>query len=197
MRVETDSLIAWGALTKRVKKGEFLFRENDTPLFYYQLVTGTVKVFNTNDNGKEFTQGEFKKGESFGEPPLFIDESYPASAVAVEDSIVLKLRKARFLELVEAHPAIQKKLLVLFARRIYNKATTAREIVNNSPESRILAFLQAYKKKNHPAGGKTTVPYTRQEIADFTGLRVETVIRTLKKMQTKNLIKIINRKLII
>ncbi len=45
------------------------------------------------------------------------------------------------------------------------------------------------------ANEKNFVNHTRQEIANLTGLRVETVIRTLKKMETEKLVCIINRKL--
>jgi len=40
------------------------------------------------------------------------------------------------------------------------------------------------------------IPYTRQEIANFTGLRVETVIRYLTKMKVGKIVEINNRKLI-
>jgi CRP/FNR family transcriptional regulator len=87
-------------------------------------------------------------------------------------------------------------MIILFAKRIYGKATTAREIINNTPESRIMGFLNDFKKKNNREGEKIEIPYTRQEIANYTGLRVETVIRTLTKMKTKKVVQIIERKLI-
>ncbi len=84
----------------------------------------------------------------------------------------------------------------MFAERIYGKAITAREIINNSPESRILGFLNTYKKRKCVEQERIQIPYTRQDIADFTGLRVETVIRTLSKMKDNNKVEIINRKLL-
>ena len=87
-------------------------------------------------------------------------------------------------------------MIILFAKRIYSKATTAREIINNTPESRIMGFLNDFKKKNNRDGEKIEIPYTRQEIANYTGLRVETVIRTLTKMKTKKIVQIVERKLI-
>jgi CRP/FNR family transcriptional regulator len=196
MFIDTDTLITWGGVAKKYKKGEYIFHEEEHARFYHQIISGTVKLFNSNFDGKEFTQGEFKKGESFGEPLLFIDETYPSSAIATEDSVILKLTKEKFFDILDEYPALQKKLLSLLSRRIYNKAITAREIINNSPETRILAFLNYYKKKNNFENEEIEIPYTRQEIANYTGLRVETVIRTLAKMQSKNQVKIVNRKLI-
>ena len=48
---------------------------------------------------KNLTVGIFENGSSFGEPPLFIDQPYPASAVAQTDCVLLKLSKANFLNL--------------------------------------------------------------------------------------------------
>jgi len=196
MFIDTDILIAWGGISKRYKKGEYIFHEDEVPRCFYQIIDGTVKLYNTNFDGKEYTQAEFKKGNSFGEPPLFLEEMYPSTAVTTEESVIIRLPKERFLEILDEYPAIQKKLICVLARRIYNKSITAREIINNSPELRILAFLNEYKKKNLLENEKIEIPYTRQEIANFTGLRVETVIRTLSKMKALKTVDIIDRKLI-
>lgn len=196
MFIDTDILIAWGGISKRYKKGEYIFHEDEVPRCFYQIIDGTVKLYNTNFDGKEYTQAEFKKGNSFGEPPLFIDELYPATAVTTEESVIIRLPKERFLEILDEYPEIQKKLICTLARRIYNKSVTSREIINNSPESRILAFLNEYKKRNLLENEKIEIPYTRQEIANFTGLRVETVIRTLSKMKNLKTVDIVDRKLI-
>ncbi len=196
MQIDTAILIKRGALAKKFKKGDFVFCEGDQSRFYYQILEGTVKMFNTNSDGKEFTQAEFKSGQSFGEPPLFIDENYPSTAVACQNAIILKLSKENFFEILDEYPVYQKSIITLFARRIYNKAITAREIINNTPESRIISFLNYHKNKNNVKDHRTEIPYTRQEIANYTGLRVETVIRTLSKMKKKKIVDIINRKLI-
>ncbi|MBS1645880.1 MAG: Crp/Fnr family transcriptional regulator [Bacteroidetes bacterium] len=196
MLVENDILITWGAVAKKYPKGEFVFREGEHAHFFYQIISGRVKVFNTNYDGKEFTQAEFVNGESFGEPPLFINETYPTTAMTVEDTVILKIKKEKFIELLDEYPSLQKKTIALFAKRIYNKSVTAREVINSTPEARILAFLHAYKKKHANENQEVKISYTRQEIANFTGLRVETVIRTLNKMKQKNKIKIVDRKVI-
>ncbi len=196
MFIDSDILVTWGAVAKKFKKGEFVIHEGDHARFYFQILEGTIKMFNTNLEGREFTQSEFKAGNSFGEPPLFIDEEYPSSAVACEDSIILKLTKEKFIEVLDEYPLFQKKLITLFAKRIYSKSTTLREIINNNPDTKILAFLDAYKKKIQKESEKIEIPYTRQDIANYTGLRVETVIRTLAKMKVKKVVQIENRKLI-
>lgn len=196
MQIDENILFTWGAVAKKYHKNEIIFYEDETALFYYQIVEGSIKMFCTNEDGKEFTQGVFKKGSSFGEPPLFIDEVYPCSSIVLVDSIIIKISKDKFLTILEEYPEINKRFMKLLALRIFNKSLTTKAVVNQKPEYRIIAFLDSLKKDDlNTTRGKIQVPYTRQEIADFTGLRVETVIRTLTQMNKEHKVEITNHKL--
>ncbi|WP_264559424.1 Crp/Fnr family transcriptional regulator [Flavobacterium sp. N2270] len=196
MQIDVDILYTWGAVSKKYQKEEIIFYEDEMALFYYQVIEGSIKMFCTNEDGKEFTQGVFEKGNSFGEPPLFIDEIYPCSALAIEDSVIIKISKDKFLTIIQEYPEINKSIMQLLALRVFRKALTNKHIVNQKPEHRIIAFLIDYKQKNGVSDSeKIQIPYTRQEIADFTGLRVETVIRTLTQMKKNNKAEINNHKL--
>ncbi len=190
-----DMLITWGATARKINKGAYVFFEGDMPLSFYYLVSGQIKMVNTNEEGREFIQGIFETGESFGEPPLLIGESYPASAVATKDSVVLRLSKERFFQVIGEYPDIERSILLQLARRLYSKSVIAHEIINNKPEHRLLTFLKNHCKNNSATDGRTLIPYTRQQLADMLGLRVETVIRTLKAMHQKRQVEIIDRKL--
>ncbi|QQS67602.1 MAG: Crp/Fnr family transcriptional regulator [Chlorobiota bacterium] len=194
--MDSNILITWGAVSKKILKGEYIFSEGDDAIFYYQVVQGEVKMININPDGKEFIQGVFTDGESFGEPALLINRSYPSSAVAVSDSLILRISKNIFFNILDEYRSIEKKLLITLAKRLYSKAETARELIFNTPENRIIGYLNSLRiDKSIPINKRILIDNTRQEIANFTGLRVETVIRTLKKMQKENKVEIINRKL--
>lgn len=195
MQIDIDLLFSWGAVAKKYKKNEIIFDEDEVAHFYYQIIEGSVRMFNSNDEGKEFTQGLFCKGESFGEPPLFIDQPYPSKAITIQDSTIIKLSKDKFLKILEEYPSIQKSFLLLLANKIHSKSNTSKEIINQKPEFRIVAFLNTHKKKSECCNEKVLIPYTRQEIANFTGLRVETVIRVLCKMNTCDKLEIVNHKI--
>jgi len=195
MQIDLDLLYSWGAVAKKYQKNEIVFNEEEVSLFYYQIIEGSVRMYNSNDEGKEFTQGLFCCGEGFGEPPLFIDETYPANAITIQDSTIIKLSKDKFLKILEEYPTIQKDFLLLFAQKIHSKSKTSKEIINQKPEYRILSFLNSYKKKSGNSSEKVAIPFTRQEIANYTGLRVETVIRAFTKMNDANKVEIINHKI--
>ena len=166
MQIDLDLLFSWGAIAKEYKKNEVIFDEDEKANFYYQIIEGSVKMSNSNDEGKEFTQGYFSNGQSFGEPPLFIDENYPATAVCFHDSKIVKLSKEKFLKIIAEYPSIQRDFINLLAARLHSKAITAKAIINQKPDFRILAFLNAHKKGK--TNEKVLVPFTRQEIANFT-----------------------------
>ncbi|HSI69100.1 MAG TPA: Crp/Fnr family transcriptional regulator [Gillisia sp.] len=189
-------LLDFGAKRISYAKGNQLFREGETALNYYQVASGEVKMNNYNLDGKEFIQGIFREGQSFGEPPLFADVKYPANAEAIIDSEVLQLHKSQFLELLASHPDVHLKMTQTLAKRLFYKAIMVSEISSQEPEHRILRILDYLKKHVHRIDGKFEfkVDLTRQQIADLTGLRVETVIRATKALEKKGELKIRSRK---
>lgn len=195
MFINTDLLLVYGAVAKKYIKGDFIFYEDERCRFYHQIHEGKVKMCNYNEEGRVFIQGIFGPGESFGEPPLFINEVYPACAQAETDCIIYILAKDTLLKILQEHSDIALKFVTGFAQRIFNKATISKNISNPNPKVRIIGFLKKYKKDNPSELKKILIPYTRQQIGDFLGLRVETVIRSLIKLEEDGLIEIRKHKL--
>ncbi len=195
--IAEDLLYDFGAEKLSFAKGEQIFTEGQQAVSYYQIARGEVKMNNFNDDGKEFIQGIFFSGQSFGEPPLFADVKYPAHAEALSDAEVFRLSKERFLELLRAHPEEHLAMTKALASRLYYKAIMATELSSQEPEHRILRILDYLKKHVHDLNEPFSfqVDITRQQIADLTGLRVETVIRATKSLEKKGELKIKNRKL--
>lgn len=185
-------LLEFGASKETYHKGDQLFREGEIALNFFQVISGEIKMNNYNADGKEFIQGIFADGQSFGEPPLLADVKYPANAEAIKTSEVLKLPKLNFLELLTQHPETHLKLTRTLAERLFYKAIMVSEISSQDPEHRIIRILDYLKRYVHQIEGpfKFKVNLTRQQIADLTGLRVETVIRAMKGLEKKGELKI-------
>ncbi len=194
--IAQNLLFEFGAEKRKVVKGEIIFKEGSFPVYYYQIITGEVKMNNYSEGGKEFIQNIFKMDQSFGEPPLFIDELYPANAIAITAGILIQIKRLAFYELLKAYPEVSFAINKSLARRLYYKSIMAPEISSQDPEKRLLALLDYLK--NHQTKKSYEpylIPMTRQQMADLTGLRVETVIRTFKQLEKKGLVQIINRKI--
>lgn len=191
--IPEDLLLEYGATIENMGAPEVIISEKKRASFYFQIKTGEVKMYNLNDNGKEFVQGMFYDGESFGEPPLLGDFKYPASAATVKPTQLYKLSKTKLFELLTHNPEENLKFTKALAKRLYYKATILKEISVHPPEHRILALIDFLKNK-YGSQELFQVDLTRQQIADLTGQRVETVIRAVKQLEQDGELKIINRK---
>ncbi|MFC0182222.1 cAMP-binding domain of CRP or a regulatory subunit of cAMP-dependent protein kinases [Pseudarcicella hirudinis] len=179
--IPAEILEQFGASQKVLKKGEILFQETEEARFYYQIITGEVKMLNWNSEGKEFIQGIFTDGQSFGEPALFGRFPYPASVIASRQTLLYKLSFDQLMELLKYNFEIHLSFTEILSRRLQYKAMIMKEISNHDAEHQITTLMK-YLKRQAAVKGPFEVKLTRQNIADMTGLRVETVIRTIKAM---------------
>lgn len=194
--ITVELLEKYGVAKKSFDKNDIIFEEGNLPLHYYQIISGEIKMSNYNDDGREFIQGIFYDGQSFGEPPLFLNQKYPANAIAVEKAAVFILPKENFMKLLEENPKVSIKVIENLAQRLYYKSVMAAEISTHEPEHRVLKLIDhgiAYFNFQKDKNGYL-INFTRQQIGDLTGLRVETVIRAIKALEKKGELKIINRK---
>lgn len=194
--IDLNLLLEFGGEHRKVKKNELIFEEGTFPAFYYQIVEGEVKMNNFTEDGKEFIQNIFTQGQSFGEPPLFIDEPYPANAVAITPAVLMQIPKNAFYSLLNQYPEVSFAINKSLARRLYYKSVMAPEISSQDPEKRLLTLMDYLKSHyNEDLKEEYLIPMTRQQLADLTGLRVETVIRTIKHLERRGELKIIQRKI--
>ena len=193
--IDEQLLIQYGATEIELQKGEHLFHEKERVTSYFQVKSGKIKMFNLNTDGKMFTQGLFESGDSFGEPPLFDDSTYPACTVAEENTCLYRLPKGKFIKLLKENPEIHFAFTRMLATRLLYKSMILKEMSGYNPDHRILSLIDHLKKeKGIPASEKYEVTLTRQQIADFTGLRVETVIRSVKNLEKEGSLQLIGHK---
>lgn len=190
-----DLLLEHGAQKITLNKNEPIFNEGGRADFYYQICSGEIKMYNLTEEGKEFVQGIFGDGKSFGEPPLLGDFKYPAGATTTKPTALLRLPKDDFIALLRINPDIHLAFTALLCTRLAYKAMIGKEVSIHPPEHRILTILKYLKKQSGDT--EFVVDITRQQIAELTGLRVETVIRSIKKLEAQKILQLENHKIII
>ncbi|MEJ5105618.1 Crp/Fnr family transcriptional regulator [Chryseobacterium sp. MYb328] len=186
MNIDEDLLYSFGGEDRVYKKKEMIFKEGDHAQYYFQIVRGKVKLNNYNEDGKEFIHNILGKNQSFGDPLLFLDQTYPypMNAVCLEGSEIIRLPKDHFIEMIKKHPNLSLEMNACFSQQVYFKLIMMQSMSAQNPIQRLKGLLN-YLKSYHD-GDCThcfTIEFTRQQLANLTGLRVETVIRTLKKME--------------
>jgi CRP-like cAMP-binding protein len=196
MIIDEDLLLENGAICEDYEPKTILFQRGGYPHYYFQIISGTVELNNYHEDGKEFTLNILSAGQSIGESLLFSDNSYPMNAVVKTTCKILKLPRSIFFDLILRNQDVTLSLFRCLSDRLYYKYIM---LFNNSsadPLAKIGSLLDYFKGFS---GEKEKlsyhVPFTRQQIANLTGLCVETVIRSIKKMEKLNIVRITNRKI--
>ena len=192
--IKEEILRTYHAAVISLNKGDVLFHQGDAAVYFFIVRSGRIKMSNYSDDGREFVQGYFSHTQSFGEPPFFSGSLYPASAMAVERSEVWKTDRRNFLELLRNNFEIHLQLTQTLGNRLVYKSTMLSELAIEEAGHRLLTLIrylaehQSEQMKDSPASVKLS--FTRQQLADMTGLRVETVIRSIKTLEQKHRLEI-------
>lgn len=196
MIINDEILLRHEAVLKSYDENEMIFKEGCQAKYYYQIQKGTVKISNIFDDGKEFVHGFPYKGHCFGESYLLIDKPYAINAVALTTCLIICLPKTAYLNLVLKNPQILLDVNSYTAERLHFRYLISSFLAISDPLIKIqklLDHLKDYFGYKEPYSFQ--VPFTRNQLACLTGLRVETIIRVIKKMQALEVLRIEHSKI--
>jgi CRP-like cAMP-binding protein/ActR/RegA family two-component response regulator len=172
--------------TKLFKKRELIFEEEEYPRYLYFVKLGKVKVFKTNEEGKEYIIALHGPGEFFGYLDLIKDERYTESAAALEDTELHLIPKEDFNKLLHANRDVASQLIKMLAN---NVTTTEEQLLNlayNSVRRRVANALLYLSEKE----GKEDISILRDDLARIVGTAKESVIRMLTEFKEDGYIQI-------
>lgn len=198
MIISEKLLTAYGAELINLTKDEHLFSVDDIPKNYFQVKNGCLKL--TSDNGKfnQFIHDFSNSGDPVGETFLFSENLYNINAVALDQCVVYVLSKEKCQELIKAYSDVLHNLLKYISDNANYRMMLIHKIAYSNPREKIITVIDHFEKlKKQSKSTQYEVPFTRQQLALLTGLRVETVIRTVKIMEFEDLVKIIDGKIFI
>lgn len=167
-----------------VARGETVFSEGLRPEYFYVVVAGRVKVFKMTPAGKDVILEIFGPGDPLGAVAAYEGQPFPASAVALEDSLMLLVPRDTFFLLLERHPTLARGLLAGLTHRLAELAFRVAELTGGRVEPRFARlFLKMAQEQGRQARGGifVPVPLSRQELADMTGTTIETSIRIMSR----------------
>nr|WP_121273146.1 Crp/Fnr family transcriptional regulator [Pedobacter schmidteae] len=175
------------------KKGAVIYEPGAQPKAVYFIKSGEVRMVTVNDDGKEFIQGIFKANQYFGEPALLVNKPYLAYTIVTRDAEIITVSKDNFFKLFEEDRSFSMELIKTLSNRLFYKSMMLEELANEQAEHRITTLI-SYLFKNLEKD--TVLDITRQQLADMSGLRVETVIRIVKKLADQKILKLQRGKII-
>jgi CRP/FNR family transcriptional regulator len=187
-----DQLVS---MRKKVKKGQALFRAGDAFNAFYAIRLGTFKSRVHGGEGKDQVTGFQMAGEILGLEGISMDK-HACDAVALEDSEVCVIDYQHFQVLANVFPSLQKHFHRVMSREIVRDRNMMMLLGSMSAEQRLAAFLLNLVQRQQArgfSGQEMMLRMTREEIGNYLGLKLETVSRTLSKLQDEALIQVEQR----
>ena len=172
------------------KKKQVVYSEGNHPnrLFYVQK--GKIKLFKSNEDGKDLTIGLFGQGEYFGYMPLLDHSVYKETAEAMEDSEIAIIPREEFDDLIKENPIVMKKFIQILAGNISEKENQLLGLAYNSLRKRVADALLMLQKKFSDGSTPFSIHISREDLADIAGTATESLIRTLSDFKAEKLIDI-------
>jgi len=171
---------------------EFVFWDGDAPERFYVIAEGKVKVLKHSSLGKEFIIAFFGPGEMFGEVAVFEDKPYPASAQAVTETKVVGVKREDLLSFLANRPQVALRIINVLGGRLREAQGRLRDLAGERVEQRLASVLLMLSAKLG-----STLPFTRQDIADMAGTTTETAIRVMSQLKERGIIRSVRGKVII
>lgn len=189
----TDELgeILREARSIRCPKNSAVFEQGEDAHSIFLLLHGHVRASKTTPTGDQIVVRYVAPGETFGLATAIGLTQYPATAVAVDDSVVLAWPTASWPRLVASFPALATNTLQTVGSRLQESHTRVLEMSTEQVERRVAHALlrlakQSGKKLDH--GVEIDFPISRQDIAQMTGTTLHTVSRILSGWEQLGLV---------
>ena len=155
-----------------------IFGDNEPADYLYQVVSGCVRTYKILSDGRRQIGGFYLPGEVFG---LEFADEHTLSAEAISDTKVLVVKRSALNALAGRDAAIARELFTLTGRELRRVQDRILLLIKSAQE-RVAGFLLEMADRIS-AGNALDLPMSRQDIADYLGLTIETVSRTLTSLE--------------
>jgi CRP-like cAMP-binding protein len=182
------------------KKKDDIFTEGDPPEWFFIVSKGKVKVTKLSHEGKEIILEIISPYDIFGGVAVLRNFPYPANAVAMEDSEVIKISRKNLMRLVDRFPNLMYCIALQLGDRMKSSYDSLKNIALERVEARIAALLLKLSNKvgvETKEGVLIDMRLTKQDVADMVGTTVETSIRTFSKFKKQGFVTDADGKIII
>ena len=180
---EKLKVLAERALYKTYKAGEMLIGETDPARAFYVVITGQVKLYKISAEGKEQTHNLLGPGDPFGMCTAFAIDSFPANAMALEESGILLVPGQVMEAIAMQEPRLLLNIIHLLSDRLKESMTLIESLALKEIPQRIASFLiHALKRESGQGANQLELTVTQRELAKILGATPEALSRALKKM---------------
>jgi len=177
---ESLEKLSTGREPRVYKKKEEIYVEGNYPRGIYFINKGKVKIYQSNELGKELITALHKEGDFFGYIDLLQEGKLTNSASALEESEIFMIPKEDFFALIYKNPQISKKFIEMISNNLMENEKQLIKLAYNSVRKRLAeALIKLSDKYKKEGESQFSMNVSREDLANMVGTATETVIRTL------------------
>jgi CRP/FNR family nitrogen fixation transcriptional regulator len=173
----TGSIELMGAPMSFARNAE-IYGENEPADYLYKVVSGTVRTYKVLANGRRQIGAFYLAGDVFG---LETGERHAFSAEAISDAKVLVIKRSTVMALAARDNEVTRQLLNFTGQELQRMQDHILLLIKTAQE-RVATFVLEMAERIETSG-EVELPMSRQDIADYLGLTIETVSRTLTQLE--------------
>ncbi len=168
--------------------GNLLFLAESPAREFFHIVSGGVRVYKMDEQGRELEVARFGAGDFLGEAVAFAGGRYPFTAEAVKETLALSFDAASILRAVETHPEAARFFIDLMARKCLLLGGRLESLGLRTVRQRLARYLCANCAGTQPC--VVNLKMKKGELARLLGTAGETLSRTLRQLQIDGLIEV-------
>lgn len=189
IEISDELLMKYGSIIKKYKKDDYLARKDTSPRSIIYIYSGVVKIVNFNEAGDELLHGFNSPNEIIGIGTYIGEYKYYNDFIAVEDVETREIPLDQFELMISENFEITRNIIKYLSDILEIKTLTLSAVLGKTPRSKVIFALNRIKS-HLLKEGDDMIPFTRQEMANFLGIRVETIIRTIKELEEEGILRI-------
>ena len=170
------------AVSKSYPKGTLIFSEGDESDGMFIIREGKIKVFMSDESGKEMLIAILGPGEIVGEVASLDGQPRTASVSALTEARVAKIGLPEFRQFLEENPDLAFEIIRVLTSRIRDHTTSISNLAFKNVYGRVVWLLEKHSEKNPDDTYTVNRKFTQQDIADMVGSSREMVSRVVSEL---------------
>lgn len=171
------------AVVRRHPRGTQVFSAGEDADCFLLVAQGALKVYLLSGDGREHILHIAEAGDLVAEGAVFAQGTYPASAMAIEDSVVVHFYRDRLVALLRAEPELALALLAGLSQRLRQFVATIEDLSLRDVTARLARYLLENSK-----GGFCRLTGTKTQLAAQLGTVLEPLSRSFRRLKEDGLI---------
>ncbi|MEO9964157.1 MAG: response regulator [Reichenbachiella sp.] len=175
---------------KKYKKKSIIYWEKDYNNYLIYIVSGKVKTYKTNHDGKQLITGMYGEGDFIGYRALLAGSEYTESAMTIDDVEICKIPKEDFFNLLYANRQVANKFIQILSNNLAEREEQLLHLAYNSVRQKVAEKLLEVNNQFNSTGALNWFTIPREDLASMAGTAQESVIRTLSDFKDESLVEI-------